>query len=154
MASATTYSRLHRAADAVDAWDIERDAARQALRERDLGGLTDALLEEGDIEEAWSAAHEDPDWEPGIAQRLRLAEAREQQRPEQALSSYMLVVDELLLETGRRSYARAIPVLKHARRAADAAGKSEWFATRLTQLREHHRRRPTLIAMLDKADFD
>jgi uncharacterized Zn finger protein len=63
----------------------------------------------------------------------------------------MLVVDELLLETGRRSYARAIPVLKRARRAADAAGKSEWFATRFADLREHHRRRPTLIAMLDKA---
>jgi hypothetical protein len=36
-----------------------------------------------------------------------------------------------MLETGRRSYARSIPGLKHARRAADAAGESEWFAARL-----------------------
>jgi hypothetical protein len=42
-------------------------------------------------------------------------------------------------------------VLKHARRAAEAAGQSEWFAIRIADLREHHRRRPTLIAMLDKA---
>jgi uncharacterized Zn finger protein len=63
----------------------------------------------------------------------------------------MLVVDELLIETGRRSYARAVPVLKRARRAAEAADHSEWFVTRLTDLRESHRRRPTLIAMLDKA---
>jgi hypothetical protein len=63
----------------------------------------------------------------------------------------MLVADEMLLETGRRAYTRAVPVLKHARRAAEAAGQSEWFATRIADLREHHRRRPTLIAMLDKA---
>lgn len=66
----------------------------------------------------------------------------------------MLVVDELLVETGRRSYARAIPVLKHARRAADTAGQSEWFAARLADLREQHRRRPTLIAMLDNAGLN
>jgi uncharacterized Zn finger protein len=64
---------------------------------------------------------------------------------------YMLVADELLLETGRRAYARAIPVLKRASRAADAAGQNEWFATQIADLREQHRRRPTLIAMLDKA---
>ncbi len=151
MASAGTYSRLHRAAETAGAWDIEREAARLALRERNLAGLIDALLSEGDVEEAWSVANEAPDWTPGSSQRLRLAEAREAQRPEQALPWYMLVADELLLETGRRSYARAIPVLKSARRAAEAAGESEWFAGRLAELREHHRRRPTLIAMLDKA---
>ncbi len=154
MASAGTYSLLRRAADAVGAWDIERDAARLALRERDLGGFVDALLNEGDrgdVGGAWSAAHEDPAWDPGSHRRLRLAEAREPQRPEQALPWYMLVADEMLLETGRRAYARAIPVLKHAHRAAEAAGQSEWFATRLADLREHHHRRPTLIAMLDKA---
>jgi uncharacterized Zn finger protein len=88
-----------------------------------------------------------------LSQRLRLAEAREAQRPDQALPWYMLVVDELLIETGRRSYARAIPVLKHARRAADAAGQSKWFAARIADLREHHRRRPTFLAMLDKASL-
>jgi len=153
MASASTYSRLRRAADAVGAWDFERDAACLALRERDLGGLVDALLNEGEVEEAWNAAHEDPDWDPGSHRRLRLAEAIETQRPEQALPSYMLVADEMLLETGRRVYARAIPVLKHARRAADAAGQSEWFAGWIAELREQHRRRPTFIAMLDKADL-
>lgn len=134
MASASTYSRLRRAADGVGAWDIERDAARLALRERDLGGLVDALLDEGDVESAWSIAHEDPDWDPG-------------------LPWYMLVVDELLIETGRRVYARAIPVLKRARRAAEAAGQSEWFTARIADLREHHRRRPTFLAMLDKASL-
>jgi uncharacterized Zn finger protein len=83
----------------------------------------------------------------------RLAEAREAEQPEQALSHYMLVADEILLETGRRAYARAVPVLKQARRAADAAGQGEWFAIRIADPREQHRRRPTFIAMLDKAGF-
>ncbi len=60
-------------------------------------------------------------------------------------------MDELLVETGRRAYARAVPVLKNARRAADAAGQVDWFAAQIAGLREQHRRRPTLIAMLDKA---
>jgi hypothetical protein len=153
MASASTYSLLRRAADAVGAWDIERDAARLALREHDLGALVDALLDEGDVEEAWSVAHEDPDWDSGLVRRLRLAEARERQQPEQALPCYMLVADEMLLETGRQAYARAVAALKRARRAAEAAGQSEWFATRIVLLRERHRRRPTLIAMLDKASL-
>ncbi len=54
MASAGTYSSLRSAADAVGAWEIERDAARLALRERDLCALVDALLDEGDVESAWS----------------------------------------------------------------------------------------------------
>jgi hypothetical protein len=151
MPSASTYSRLRDAAGAVGAWGIERDAARLALRERDLGWFVDALLTEGDVEEAWSVANEDPDWEPGLARGVSLAEAREPKHPEQALSWYMLAADEMLIETGRRAYARAVPVLKHARRAAEAAGQSEWFTARVAELREQHRRRPTLIAMLDKA---
>jgi hypothetical protein len=106
IASASTYSLLRRAADAVDAWDIQREAARLELRERDLGGLADALLYEGDVEGAWNVAHEDPDWDPGLPRRLCLAEAREALHPEQALPWYTLVADEMLLETGRRSYAR------------------------------------------------
>jgi uncharacterized Zn finger protein len=150
-ASSATYSRLRRAADAVDVWDFERSAARSALRARDLGGLVDALLDEGDVEEAWSLAHEDPVWDPGLTGRLRLAEARETERPEEALPLYMLAADELLVETGRRAYARAVPVLKHARRAADAAGRGEWFAAEVADLRERNSRRPTLLAMLTKA---
>lgn len=86
-----------------------------------------------------------------IASLARLAEAREPARPDQTLSSYMLVADEELLQTGRRAYARAIAMLKRARRAAAAAGKQEWLEDRLVNLREQHRRRPAFIEMLDKA---
>lgn len=59
--------------------------------------------------------------------------------------------DCVVAGSGRRPYARAVLVLKHFRRAANAADQSEWFATCLADLRERHRRSPTLIAMLDKA---
>lgn len=55
----------------------------------------------------------------------------------------------------RRNYAQAVRLLTHAKTAAAAAGKGDDFqATRLAALREQHRRRPTLIAMLNKAKLD
>jgi hypothetical protein len=151
MASASTYRALRRAADALHAWELERDAARQILRERDRGELVDALLQDGDADGAWTAAAEDPAWDPGSARRARLAEAREPTRPDQALAWYLRLADEELLQTGRPAYARAVSILKRARRAAQAAGQGDAFATALADLRERHRRRPTLIAMLNKA---
>jgi len=151
MASLSTYGALRRAADAIDAWGVERDAARQALRDRDRGALIDALLQDGDPDGAWTSAAEDPAWDPGLARRARLAEAREPARPDEALAWYLQITDEELLQTGRAAYARGVSVLKRARRAAQAAGQDEAFATALDDLRERHRRRPTLIAMLDKA---
>ena len=149
--SASTYSTLRRAAEALDAWGLERDAARRALRERDRGSYVDALLQESDADTAWVVATEDPTWDPGGDRRARLAQAREPTHPDEALSLYMLVAGEELLQTGRRAYARAIAMLKRARRAACTAGQDRWFSDQLVNLREQHRRRPALIEMLDKA---
>jgi hypothetical protein len=149
--SASTYSTLRRAAEALDAWELERDAARRALRERDRGSYVDALLQEGDVETAWAIATEDPTWDPGGDRRARLAQAREPTHPDEALSLYMLVAGEELLQTGRRAYASAIAMLKRASRAASASEQDHWFSDQLLDLREQHRRRPALIEMLDKA---
>ena len=149
--NASTYSTLRRAAETLGAWGLERDAARRALRERDRGSYIDALLQEGDAESAWTVATEDPTWDPGGDRRARLAEAREPTHPDEALSYYMLVAEEELLQTGRRAYTRAIAMLKRARHAASAAEQDRWFSDQLINLREQHRRRPTLIEMLNKA---
>jgi hypothetical protein len=151
MASSSTYAVLRRAAEPLAAWELERDAARRALRERDRGGLIDALLTDGDADAAWTAALENPEWDPGLARRVRLAEAREPTRPDEALNWYMLITDEELLETGRAAYARAVSILKRARRAAEAAHQNHTFEAELAALHERHHRRPTLIKMLDKA---
>ena len=151
MASLDSYRALREAAEPLAAWELERDGARRSLRERDRCALTDALLADGDADAAWAAAIELPEWDPGLARRTRLAEAREQTRPEDALNWYMLIAGQELMETGRSAYARAVAVLRRARRAAEAAGQSQLFQAELATLREQHRRRPTLIAMLDKA---
>lgn len=151
MPSLSTYAGLQTAAAAVDAWGLERDAARAVLGRHDLGGLVDALLRDDEAELAWETAVADSDWDPGSHRWLRLAESREASRPADALAVYWRVVDEVLQITERRAYAAAVKILKRARGAAEAAGELDAFANDLAGLRERHRRRPTLIAMLTKA---
>jgi uncharacterized Zn finger protein len=151
MPSTTTYSGLRAAAEAADAWALERDSARATLQRRDPGALIDALLSDGDTELAWELATADPDWDPGSHRLLRLAEARESTQPLDALPVYWRVVDDVLLQTDRRAYTSSVQILKRAKAVAEAAGVADAFAQDLALLREHQRRRPTLIAMLDKA---
>ena len=149
--SASTYSRLREAAEAVGAWSVERDAARRRLGERDRRGLAEALLRDGDGELAWRTALTMPPVEVGADLLLRLADARAQEHPAEAFAVYERLVDDALVTADRRSYAAAIRILKKARSAAAAAGIAEAFDTTVARLREEHRRRPTLIAMLDRA---
>jgi uncharacterized Zn finger protein len=66
---------------------------------------------------------------------------------------YQSVADEVLQTADRRAYSTAVRILKKAARAADAAGRSDDFSKQVSRLREQYRRRPTLIAMLDKEGF-
>jgi hypothetical protein len=151
MPSSSTYARLREAAEAVAAWDSERDAARAVLREHDPCGLVVALLSDGDDDVAWETAVRTTHAEIGSDLWLRLAESRQARHPDQALAVYKRLVDEELLTADRRAYAAAVRILKRARDAASAAGTPEEFTEVIARLRDVHRRRPTLIAMLDKA---
>lgn len=64
---------------------------------------------------------------------------------------YWLLIDNALETADRRAYAAAVRLLKRGRAAAAAGGEMAAFEARLVALRERHRRRPSLIAMLDKA---
>jgi hypothetical protein len=150
MASSSTYAALKSAADAIGAWSDEVGDARAVLAARDRGGLVDALLADGDDELAWDAAAE-PDWDAGEKRWQRLAEAREATDPAAAFGVYVRLADTALLTTGRAQYQLAARRLKAAHRAAKAAGLGIEFEAHLLALRERHRRRPTLIAIFDKA---
>jgi hypothetical protein len=153
MPSLSTYTTLRSAAQSLDAWETERDAARSALSKHDRPSYIEALLSDEDSELAWQTAMTGPIDELSSDRWLRLASAREPHQPDEALTVYLRVVDEVLVTTDRRAYASAIRILKQARTAAAAAGDPEAFQQHIADLREHHRRRPTLIAMLDKAGF-
>ena len=57
----------------------------------------------------------------------------------------------MLEQADRRAYRSAARIFQRARLAAQAAGELDSFAGYLTGLRERYRRRPALIAILDKA---
>ncbi len=149
--TSSSYRRLRTAAEAIHAWPVERDAARRVLSDRNPAGLVDALLDDGEDELAWQTATELPD--PGLGDHawLRLAEARQKTHPAQVLPVYWRLIDSALETADRRAYAAAIRLLKRARDAANASDEIDSFEARLAALREQHRRRPSLIAMLDKA---
>lgn len=149
--SASSYSLLQTAAASLEAWPAEQASGRAMLAARDLGALVDVLLADGDTDEAWDVATGDAGWDPGARRWGLLAEAREPSDPAGAMGVYLRLVESTLRTADKRAYRAATGQLKRARRAAGAAGLSEEFDEYLTALREHHRRRPTLIAMLDKA---
>jgi hypothetical protein len=149
--SSSTYNLLHKAADMAGTWESERPAALSVLTSNDLGGLVDVLLADGEPETAWQVAVDNPDWDPGEHRWMRLAEAREASHPANALAVYLRLADLQLETTGRAAYMRAAAILKKAARAAIAADRKDDLADHLATLRDRHRRRPTLIAILDKA---
>ena len=151
MPSSSTYRALRAAAEALDAWPLEQDAARATLQRTDARGFVDALLSDDELELAWRAALAAPRDALGSDLWLRLAERRERDRPADALAVYQRIADEVLEQADRRAYRSAARILQRARAAAQAAGELDAFAEYLTGLRERYRRRPTLIAILDKA---
>ncbi len=150
MPSASTYALLQAAATAVDGWEVERAAARSVLAASDRGGLVDALLADGDTDEAWVVATSG-EWDPGDRRWQHLAEVREPTDPVAAMAVYLRLADGALVTADRRAYRVAIRHLKAARRAAGAAERTDEFVDHVRVLREQYRRRPSLIDMLDKA---
>lgn len=153
MPTAAHYALLRRAADRCDCWETERPTARALLAARDTGELVDALLADGDDDAAWATAQAAVDWEPGAGRRLRLAKARESSSPTEAARAYFALVDIVLEKADRRAYQEAVRHLKAARRAADTGGILLFFGAQIERLREQHKRRPTFIGLLDKADL-
>ena len=151
MPSSTTYALLKSAAESTGGWPDEREAARAVLGARDVGGLVDALLADDDADAAWTAAADADTEVIGDQRWARLAEAREATEPAAALGVYLRLIDSTLQTADRRAYRSAAKQLKRAQKAAAEAGLSEEFDEHLAALREQHRRRPSLIEILDKA---
>ncbi len=153
MPSSETYRALRNAAEALDAWPVERGAARATLQRADPRGFVNALLADGEPGLAWDAAIAAPRDALGSDLWLRLAESRERDEPADALAIYQRVVGEVLETTDRRAYRSAARILGRAQAAAQSAGELDAFGEYLARLREQHRRRPTLIEILDKANL-
>lgn len=123
---------------------------RAVLADRDPAGHIEALLADGEGDEAWAAATTGSH-EIQASQWLRLVEAREPTVPADAMVVYQRLADDVLVRADKRAYRDAVRYLKAALRSATAADRTAEFAEHLTRLRERNRRRPAFMAMLDKA---
>ncbi len=153
MPSSTTYGFLRAAAEATGEWAVLRTGAREVLGARDPRGLVDVLLDDGEPDAAWVLATAELAWEVGEHRWKRLAEARAASHPADAMAVWFRLVDEVLVTADKRAYQAAVRYLKAAKKAAAAAEAMVEFEVRVAGLRETHRRRPSLIARLDKAGF-
>ena len=149
--SASTYSLLKTAAGQRGVWDAERPAARRVLEQRAPSGCIDALLADDDSAEAWAAAVANPGWQLDDRQWERLAAAREPDDPAAAFEVYLRLAATALQDATKNAYRTAVRYLQAGRRAAGHAALDQAFSEHMATLRDQHRRRPTLIAMLDKA---
>jgi hypothetical protein len=151
MPSTSTYRALRAAAEPLGAWPVEHDAARATLQQADVRAFIDALLGDSETELAWSTATAAPQDALGSDLWLRLAESREGDHPADALPVYQRLANEQLERADRRAYRSAAWILKRAQAAAQAADMHDQFREHVARLRDEHRRRPTLIAILNKA---
>lgn len=152
-ASSTTYAQVRAASVAVGTWPGPRDHALGFLAARDPGGYVDVLLDEGDVDDAWAVATKGDEWKVGAERWERLAKAREQTHPVDAMNLYLGLVETTLEKADTRAYGVGVRLLKSAKRAAIAAEATADLESYVLSLRERYRRRPSLIEKLDKAGF-
>jgi uncharacterized Zn finger protein len=145
----TSYASLRRAAESAGRWPEERLAALDVLLQRDPHTWLSTMVKEGQIDVAWDAARtmELPDslW-------LTLLRARAKEHPEDVYDGYVGLVERTLVVTDKRNYRTAVGYLGELGRAASAAGRDEEYADLVRRLLETHRRRPTLVRMLERLD--
>lgn len=96
--------------------------------------MIDALLADGDTDEAWKTATSGNQAALMSSQWQRLAEAREPAAPREAVEVYLRLADEALEQADKRAYRVAVRHLKAARRAANAADRSGAFSGHLAGL--------------------
>lgn len=153
------YQALRLAATDLGGWPAERDKALSQLRE-DAGHLriqipwawngpvlVDALLDDGDLENAWTAANGTA--ATTDAQWLRLADALADTRPADALAVYEKTVKSLKQLTGNDVYQRIATLLLSARACHEALGTIAEFRRYVALLRMDQKRKRSLMKILD-----
>ena len=150
-----TYEEL-RAVFPAERWAERRVAALEQIRAAKPHGLLGASadmvvlaqLREGDLDGAWDDARDGgctwPTW-------LDLADASTEHDPDAAVHVYVAAAEHELEHPGAPAYERAVDRLCRARDTLSAVGRDTELRTTIERIREEHRRRPRLIAMLDEA---
>jgi hypothetical protein len=149
-----SFARLLTYAEQLGRHAGERQWALDALRQRAAadhysGGavLVEIALAEGDPDAAWEAADE---FGAGHAWE-QLAKATASTHPSRCAALYRGSVDKELRHANTAAYAKVAATLVTMRRLSAAADEDAEFAEYLAGIREGYRRRPSLMAALDRA---
>jgi hypothetical protein len=146
----TSYAALREAAAATAVWPTLRPDALATLRGRGTDHYLLALLSDGDVDTAWSAlqnADVDPLQESTVQ---RLAAARAETHPADAVPFARRAVEQTLGTADRRAYRQAVKVLLHLRVLHDRSGTVQEFDSYLAAVVEANRRRPSFLDELRK----
>jgi uncharacterized Zn finger protein len=170
--SLASYQALRQAATESGSWQAERPTALAELRKTESGSwqaerptalaelrkdakirpalpwngpvLIDALLDDGDLDAAWTAA------ESGASQDqwVRLADCSVATRPADALAVYVKAISPLTEQTGDNVYHQMARLLLSARACHEALGSPAEFRQYLTVLRMSQKRKRNLMKIL------
>lgn len=145
------YEALRRHAEPANAWPECRERAIGLLRdEPDRSELVRVLLSEGGVDAAWEEAVEG-----GCTEDLwfRLAEERADGHPADAIPIFQRAVQRAIDRKNKRGYREAVELMKEVKELMRRAEGPEAFRDYVEAVRNEHRRKRNLMALLD-ARFD
>jgi uncharacterized Zn finger protein len=151
--SLANYRALRQAATDSGTWQAERPKALAELGKDakirpawswNSPVLIDALLDDGDLDTAWTAA----DSGASQDQRIRLADSSVATRPADALAVYLKAITPLTEQTGDNVYHQMARLLLSARACHEALGTPGEFRQYLTWLRMSQKRKRNLMKIL------
>lgn len=172
-----TYRRLAESARQAGIWSTRRSEALALLRERadavrrrqapsstarragwrlstsqpsGASLLVEILLWEGDVESAWAEAERS-----GCAQHiwLRLAAAREDTHPAEAIPIYEREVEAIIAGKNNAAYTEAARMMDHIQELHHRSGTSNAFEPFVARIRATHRAKRNLMKLLDESGW-
>ncbi len=155
------YRKLKSCTERLEDWAIWRGKALDRVREQtaalkgsrwfraDNSTLVGILLWERRYDEAWREAVEGG-CSPGLW--LKLAAAREGDRPEDAISVYRDRIEDLIDQKNKESYREARDLILKVRELMRRTGRGPEFADYLDSVRAAHRRKRNLMALLERVE--
>ena len=163
-----TYQRLHHHAALADTWDEWRDKALGLLRKQaaaakadktprnrwakppDHSTLVEVFLWENDVESAWSEAQvggcSDGLW-------MRLAAAREDDHPADALPIYQDHIERTIQVKKNDAYAEAVKWMDKVRELLGRLDRDREFPAYAADVRARHKPKRNLMKLLDATDW-
>jgi hypothetical protein len=155
----THYHDLRRTAERTGDWPALRDKAIQRLRDATTGQpafadhLIGVFLDEGELDDAWQTAVDHADCLPE-SRWNQLIDLRQPTHPRDVIEPWQQLIQRRLdASTDKYRYSKVIKMLRQLRDAYQTTGDAPGFGTYLDRLRDHHKRKTSFIAKLDRANL-